>query len=114
MIVALPGGATFERVEESKGSGMDRVLNRVRIEGALEPVFDIVTTARFWPRWHPASEGVGGVTERPFLLGDFIDERGKISGVPFRVRWRVVEHARPSRVVLEAAAPPARITYAFR
>ncbi len=93
---------------------MASVVNTVTIAGAAEPVFDLVTTARFWPEWHPASEAVGGVTQRPFQLDDVIHERGQIAEIRFQVAWRVVEHVRPRRVVLQSEIPPARITYSFQ
>lgn len=90
------------------------VVNTIAIAGGLEPVFDLVTTARLWPQWHPATVAVGGVTERPFLLGDVIRERGQAAGLPFVLAWIVVEHARPQRIVIESHEPPARIAYTFR
>lgn len=93
---------------------MASVVNTVTIAGAVEAVFDLVTTARFWPEWHPASQAVGGVTHRPFQLGDVIHERGHVAGIGFHVTWKVVEHVRPVRVVLRSETPPARITYAFQ
>jgi uncharacterized protein YndB with AHSA1/START domain len=90
------------------------VVNTVTINGAAAPVFDLVTTARFWPQWHPASQAVEGVTQRSFQLGDFVRERGQIAGIDFLVTWKVVEHVRPNRIVLQCDRPPARITYAFR
>jgi uncharacterized protein YndB with AHSA1/START domain len=92
---------------------MASVANTITIHGPIAPVFDLVTTARFWPKWHPATLAVGGVTERPYQLGDAIHERGKVGNVGFQVVWTVTEHQRPSRVVFQCAAPPARIIYTF-
>jgi uncharacterized protein YndB with AHSA1/START domain len=88
-------------------------VNTVTIEGAPEAVFDLVTTARFWSQWHPATTAVSGVTERPYSLGDRINERGRIGVGEFNVIWRVTEHVRPRMVVLQAEGSPARITYSF-
>jgi hypothetical protein len=88
-------------------------VNTVTIEGAAEVVFDLVTIARFWSQWHPATTAVSGVTERPYRLGDRIDERGRIGMGEFNVIWRVTEHVRPRMVVLQAEGSPARITYSF-
>ncbi len=93
---------------------MSCVINTVTIAGEVEPVFDLVTTARFWPQWHPATEAVGGVTQRPYRLADSIWERGKIAGLQFHITWKVIEYARPQRVFLECQTPPARIGYLFR
>lgn len=92
---------------------MESVTNSVIIRGPAGPVFDLVTSARFWIRWHPATQSVGGVVERPYQLNDAVHERGQIAGVPFRVTWRVVEHSRPTRIVIHSQDPPARILYAF-
>jgi hypothetical protein len=73
-----------------------------------------VTAARFWPQWHPATRAVGGVTERPYGLNDRIHERGRIGDREFAVTWTVVEHVRPTRVVLRTERPPAQITYTFQ
>lgn len=93
---------------------MASVINTVTIAGEVEPVFDLVTTARFWPQWHPATEAVGGVTERPYRLADLVWEQGKISSLQFQITWKVAEYLRPERVVLECERPPARIGYSFR
>jgi len=92
---------------------MVSVINMVTIAGQVEPVFDLVTTARFWPQWHPATEAVGGVTQRPYRLGDLISERGRIASLQFHVTWKVVDYVRPERVALECERPPARIVYSF-
>jgi uncharacterized protein YndB with AHSA1/START domain len=90
------------------------VVNSLPIAGPPAAVFDLITTARFWPQWHPATRAVGGVTERPYGLGDRLHERGRIGERDFAVTWTVVEHVRPSRVVLRTERPPAQITYSFQ
>jgi len=89
------------------------IVSTVSIVGPAVAVFDLITAARFWPEWHPASRAVGGVTQRPYQLGDLIHERGEVSGISFQIRWKVVEHVRPVRVVLQAETLPFRIIYAF-
>lgn len=92
---------------------MNRVVNTIQINGPIGPVFDLVTTARFWPQWHPASVGVGGVTERPFGLGDQIRERAQIGSHTYEGNWTVIEHARPTWVVLAGENGRAQISYTF-
>jgi hypothetical protein len=89
------------------------VVNVTSITGPAGPVFDLITSARFWPEWHPASRAVFGVTQRPYQLGDVIYERAYFPGVEVVVPWRVVEHARPCRVVLQSLTSPTRITYSL-
>jgi hypothetical protein len=92
---------------------MASAVNTISIQGPIGPVFDLVTSARFWPQWHPASRAVGGVTQRPYQLGDVIHEHVHAAGKDFRFSWKVVEHVRPARVVLQEQNSPTRITYSF-
>jgi hypothetical protein len=89
------------------------VVSVTSISGPAGPVFDLITSARFWPEWHPATRSVAGVTQRPYQLGDMIHERAHFAGLEIVVTWQVAEHARPSRVVLQALTSPARITYSL-
>jgi hypothetical protein len=93
---------------------MAQVVNTIQINGSLEPVFDLVTTTRFWPQWHPATTGVGGVTERPVALGDKIRERAVIGGRTYEGNWAVVEHVRPKRAALLMESGRIKITYSFQ
>jgi hypothetical protein len=90
--------------------GMTAVINTVTIKGPPKAVFDLITTARLWPQWHPATKATGGVVERPYALGDLIHERGQISNADFKTTWKVLEHVRPSKVVLQSQNGPTRIT----
>jgi uncharacterized protein YndB with AHSA1/START domain len=100
--------------DDSARDGMTSVVNTVTIAAPVDAVFALVTTARFWPQWHPATQAVGGVTERPYGLGDRIYERGRIGQLEFQTSWRVAEYARGSRVVLQSEKSPTRITYSFQ
>lgn len=92
---------------------MERVISSTQMPGRLPIVFDLVTTARLWPRWHPATISVTGVTERPYQLGDVVQEFVKIHGVSVQLFWTVIEHVRPSRIVLKSDSPPVSISYSF-
>ena len=92
---------------------MTSIVAVTRIAGAPGPVFDLITSARFWPEWHPATLSVSGVTQRPYQLGDVIHERVRFGGPEIGVTWSVAEHKRPFRVVLQALTAPARITYSL-
>jgi hypothetical protein len=65
---------------EKKTRATSAFVNTVTINGTSKAVFDLITTARLWPQWHPATKGVGGVVERPYGLGDLIHERGSNRG----------------------------------
>jgi uncharacterized protein YndB with AHSA1/START domain len=112
-VVILCSNPISGAAPEKKQSGMTVVVNTVTIAGTPHAVFDLITTARLWPQWHPATKGVGGVVERPYGLGDLIHERGRIGDKDFETTWKVVEHARPSKVVLQSQKAPTRITYTF-
>lgn len=92
---------------------MIQITNSIQIHGPLEAVFDLVTTTRFWPQWHPATTGVGGVTERPMQLGDKVRERAVIGGKTYEGNWAVVEHSRPARAALLMEGGRIKISYAF-
>jgi hypothetical protein len=90
-----------------------RAITQIEIAGPIDRVFDIVTTAKHWPLWHPATLEVGGVSARPIKLGDVIRERAKIGHKVFEGDWTVVEHVRPERVVLRVLGRPLEISYTF-
>lgn len=90
---------------------MKTITNRITITGDVTAIFDLVTTTRFWSAWHPATTGVGGVTQRPFQMGDQIRERAKIGARVHEGTWTVVEHARPHHAVLRMESGRLYITY---
>jgi predicted ester cyclase/uncharacterized protein YndB with AHSA1/START domain len=92
---------------------MTRIGNEIRIDGPIDVVFDLVTTTRHWPRWHPATEGVSGVTDRPLALGDQVHERASIGGRKHAGTWTVTEHERPLRLVLQIDGGRIEIGYTF-
>jgi uncharacterized protein YndB with AHSA1/START domain len=89
------------------------VVNSIHIDGPVEAVFDHVTTTRHWPQWHPATESVGGVTDRPLALGDEVFESARIGGRLHEGTWTVTELVRPVRVVLQIGGGRIQITYRF-
>ncbi|CAN5605978.1 hypothetical protein BH10CHL1_BH10CHL1_03340 [soil metagenome] len=101
-------------VSVNKGGFIVQVINTVQIAGLLEAVFDLVTTTRFWPQWHPATIGVGGVTERPFQLGDKIRERAHIGAHTYEGNLTVTEHTRPAHAVLLGENRRIQISYSFQ
>jgi hypothetical protein len=114
----IPAACNTHRSDQRMPAGSAKntlasVVNAATIEGPPEAVFDLVTTARFWPQWHPATTAVSGVTERPYLLGDRIVERGRIGQGNFEVTWKVAEHVRPRRVLLQSESSPVQIIYSF-
>ncbi|MEZ4863667.1 MAG: SRPBCC family protein [Caldilineaceae bacterium] len=92
---------------------MTTITNHTHILGPAAAVFDLVTTLRFWPAWHPATTGVGGVTQRPFQLGDKLLERAQIGARSHEGIWTVVAHERPHRATLRMGNGRLQISYTF-
>src|SRR5918911_4079854 len=92
---------------------MARLVNQISINGPIGRVFDLVTTTHYWPRWHPATISVSGVTDRPVRLGDVIRERAQIGGQVYEGDWTVTEHERPSHVLLRGEGGRIQIDYGF-
>ena len=79
---------------------MSTVTNNILIRGEPGAVFDLVTTAKYWTQWHPATVAVGGQIDKPMRLGDVIRERARIGGTEAENDWTVSEWKRPSWVAL--------------
>jgi hypothetical protein len=85
---------------------MNNVTTTTEIQGEIHAVFDLLATARFWVHWRPATTGVGGVTERPFQLGDLVRACAQIGSRVHEGNWRVSEHMRPPHAQLRLPPPP--------
>jgi hypothetical protein len=79
---------------------MTSVKNSTLIHGTPGEIFDLVTTAKYWTRWHPATLDVSGQVQAPMKLGDVIRERARIGDSVGESDWTVTEWERPTRVVL--------------
>lgn len=94
---------------------MPKVSHHFVVERPIDAVFGVVSTARFWPEWHPATRGVDGDVDHPARLGDRIIEHVTIAGIEGTGTWTVVEHDPPHRLALETdlSAGRLRISYQF-
>ena len=83
------------------------------VDRPVGAVFDVVTTARFWTEWHPATRGVEGDVDHPARLGDQITEHVTIAGIDGSGTWTVVERDPPYHLALETsrATGQLRISY---
>jgi uncharacterized protein YndB with AHSA1/START domain len=90
-----------------------QVSHHFVVDRPIDAVFDVVTTARFWPEWHPATRGVEGDIDHPARLGDKITEHVTIAGIQGSGTWSVVELDRPHHLALETdlALGHLRISY---
>lgn len=79
---------------------MSKVTNSIGLRGEPAAIFDLVTTARYWPQWHPATVGVSGQIDNPMRFGDVIRERALIGGMEAENDWTVTRLERPHLIVL--------------
>lgn len=80
---------------------MPQVSHHVVVDRPIRAVFDVVTTARFWPEWHPATRAVEGDIDHPARLGDRITEHVTIAGLEGTGTWTVTEYDPPHHLALE-------------
>jgi uncharacterized protein YndB with AHSA1/START domain len=92
---------------------MPRVSHHFVVDRPIDRVFAVVTTARYWPEWHPATRGVEGDVDHPARLGDQITEHVTIAGIEGSGTWTVTEHEPPRRLVLENEHPLGRFRIAY-
>jgi hypothetical protein len=81
---------------------MPRVSHHFVVDRPIQEVFAVVSTARYWPDWHPATRGVEGDIDHPARLGDKITEHVTIAGIDGTGVWTVTEHNQPNSMALEA------------
>jgi uncharacterized protein YndB with AHSA1/START domain len=91
-----------------------RFVHRIDIAAPPERVFAYVATPSNWPRWHPASRSVRGVTERTPGVGESVVESFEIAGRRADATWTTVELDPPRRWAATSTAPgggSARLVY---
>ena len=93
---------------------MPQVSHHFVADRPIDAVFDVVTTARFWTEWHPATRGVEGDVDHPARLGDHIVEHVTIAGIEGTGTWTVVEHDRPHRLALETELAVGRLRISYQ
>ncbi len=92
---------------------MESIVGMIDIERSMAQVFEFVTNAAQWKRWHPATIAVSGVPNRALGLGETVVEEIQAGPRRFSARWTVTECKPPRRWVIVADSPEgeARITY---
>jgi hypothetical protein len=93
---------------------MPQVSHHFIADRPIDAVFDVVTTARFWTEWHPATRGVEGDIDHPARLGDHIVEHVTIGGIEGTGTWTVVEHDRPLHLALETELAVGRLRISYQ
>jgi uncharacterized protein YndB with AHSA1/START domain len=69
--------------------GSTRIVHTVVIAATPQRVFDFVTNASRWKRWHPATHAVHGVPDRPLVWGETMVEHIKAAHRSFEATWTV-------------------------
>ena len=82
---------------------MGQVTNAIFIPRPAVAVFDLATTARYWPRWHASSLRVSGAVDHPVEVGERIIDEVRVAGRTGVVEWTCVERDRPRRIVMVSA-----------
>jgi uncharacterized protein YndB with AHSA1/START domain len=92
---------------------VERIVTVVDIERTPAQVFEFVTNAAQWKRWHPATVAVSGVPNRALVLGETVDEQIHAGPRRFTARWTVTESKPPRRwvIVTDSAEGEAKISY---
>ncbi|MBN1288775.1 MAG: SRPBCC family protein [Actinobacteria bacterium] len=84
---------------------MSNVPVSVHIDRPIEEVYDFLTTAANWPKWHPSTAAVFGAVLHPALEGEKIVEKVKAGiGIHELFTWTVVERERPTRWKISAVS----------
>src|SRR5262249_13096426 len=97
-------------------ASLGQVSNTVLMQRPRAAVFDVATTARHWPEWHPATRAVRGAIDHPVQLGEQITEDIVIAGMPGTATWTCIEYDRPNRLGLHGSGgggTKAGIVYPF-
>ena len=83
---------------------MTNVHSSVHVNQPVEKVFDYVTTASNWPKWHPSTVSVSGAVFHPALEGETIVETVRFGIARDRFTWKVEERQSPNRWVIRATS----------
>jgi len=91
-----------------------RVSHHFVADRPLDAVFDVVTTARYWTEWHPATRGIEGDVDYPARLGDHITEHVTTAGLEGTGTWTMVEHDRPHHLAPETELALGRLRISYQ
>lgn len=80
------------------------IVNAIDIAAPPERVFAYVATPANWPRWHPASRAVRGVTDRTPAVGESVVETFEIAGRRGDATWTTRELDAPRRWAFDATS----------
>ena len=84
------------------------------VDRPVGAAFDVVTTARFWTEWPPATRGVKGDVDHQARLGDHITEHLTIAGIDGLGTRTVVERDPPYHLALETSRPTGQLRISYQ
>jgi uncharacterized protein YndB with AHSA1/START domain len=84
---------------------MHRIVHTIDLAAPPARVFDFVTNAAQWRRWHPATHSVRGCPDRPLALGEKVIERIQAAHREFDAEWTVVACEPPTLWRLHTSTP---------
>jgi uncharacterized protein YndB with AHSA1/START domain len=90
------------------------IRHAVVIAAPPAEVFDFVTNASQWQRWHPATRSVREVPNRPLALGETMIEHIHAAHRSFEAKWTVTACERPTLWRIETATPYGASAVSYR
>jgi hypothetical protein len=96
--------------------GGTRIVHTVEIGCSPARLFDFVTNASQWHRWHPATHAVRNVPDRALVLGETMVEHIKAAHRNFEATWTVTACEHPALWRIATATPlgASIVTYRLR
>ena len=93
-----------------------KIETGIVIARPADVVFAFATNASLWHHWHPATEAVSGVQNRPLVVGDTVTESIRAGGRHFLATWTVLACEAPTLWVIATCTDEgdARIVYEVR
>jgi len=82
-------GSSFDQLVPRDLHDATRIVHLAVIPCAPQRLYDFVTNASQWKRWHPATHAVRGVPDRPLGLGETMVEHIKAAHRSFEATWTV-------------------------
>jgi len=82
-------GSDFDQPVPRELPDATRIVHTAVVPCAPQRLYDFVTNASQWKRWHPATHAVRGVPDRPLVLGETMVEHIKAAHRSFEATWTV-------------------------
>jgi Polyketide cyclase / dehydrase and lipid transport len=86
-------------------AGATRIVHTADLACTPQALFDFVTNASQWYRWHPATHAVRDVPARPLVLGETMVEHIVAAHRSFEATWTVIDCEAPRLWRIETATP---------